>query len=221
MVGIEDAPRRSGLFSSAVDLYDATMAKPVDTTRVLRSVVSPALGLSVVVLAAAASAGCGNSGASGPGITSESPATSAATTSVAAATTSAAPTATAVAADPSAAPQPSATASATSTSSVASPSTTQPIRPPGVTARPIPKPGPPPTPIPPVGTTATQRIPTPGPPPHPKVGVMIAPDDRPAPGFAPSRAAFVPSEERPTRATRRATDTDRGLSRGRLSRRLV
>ena len=170
------------------------MAKPKGTTHVLRSVVSPALGLSLGVLAAAA-AGCGNGGTP---ITSESAAapgtTVAAADPTATTTAAAAPTATATS-----------TAAVSSTARVVATGAKEPIRPPGVTV--YPKPGPPP-PVPVPGTT-TKVYPTPGPPPH-KVGIMVAP-----PGLAPSGATIPPSQERPTRAARRATDPDSRLLRSR------
>jgi len=174
------------------------MAKPLDATRVLRSVVSPALGLSLSVLSAA----CGNTGASTPGITSEAPVTGGATTAAAAepATTSSAAVTTVAAAEPTATATAVAsgapTAAPTTTSRVAGGGTgtaTRPVHPPGVTV-----------------------YPRPGPPPH-KVGTMVAP------GFAPSSPALASSTEvaeRPTRKARRATDPDHRLLRGR-SRSLV
>ncbi len=187
------------------------MAKPKGTTHVLRSVVSPALGLSLGVLAAAA-AGCGNGGTP---ITSESAAAPGTTAAAAAAatTSSAAPATTVAAADPTATTTAAAAPTATATSTAAVSSTArvvatgakEPIRPPGVTV--YPKPGPPP-PVPVPGTT-TKVYPTPGPPPH-KVGIMVAP-----PGLAPSGATIPPSQERPTRAARRATDPDSRLLRSR------
>lgn len=191
------------------------MAKPIDTRRVLRSVVRPALGLSLGALCAAASVGCGNAGSSAPSITSESPASSGATTAVAegpGTTTSAAPATTMAAAEPtataSAAPSPTATPSSTSRVAGGSTATQQPIHPPGVTA--YPRPGQPAIPAP--GTT--QKVyPKPGPPPQ-KVGIIAAP------GFAPAGPVIAAAPERPTRPTRRATDPDRRLLLGR-SRSLV
>lgn len=164
---------------------------------VLRSIVSPAVGLSVATLVAAgALSACGETKA-----TPESATPTAKSSSPLPVGTTVNPIESNKQAAPDPAPSASATP-ATSSSAVASasasPSAAIPL--PGDYSRPgqIPNPGkygPPPGVVPKPGTMAP-----------PKVGTM-------APGFAPSglerRPFGAPSDERPTRARRRVTDADR------------
>lgn len=167
---------------------------------VLRSIVSPAIGLSVATLVAAgALSGCGETKPTAESATptAKSAAPSAATTSSASPTESskqAAPT-------PSASATPSASSSAVASAS-ADPSSKLPL--PGDYARPgqIPNPGkfgPPPGVVPKPGTIAP-----------PKVGTMVAPGFAPngserRPFGAPSAFGDAP-DVRPTRLQRRVTD---------------
>lgn len=180
------------------------MAKTTDTSRMLRSIVSPALGLSLGALAAAgASVGCGTSATSvsAEGVSGERippPGTMAPITTTTP-TTATSTTAAAPASGTAEAPSTSGTP-ATSTSAVAS-----------GTGRST-------TAILPVGSSVP-RIPPPGTVAHPglvtRPGNIPAPGKVAAPGFAASTPSHVASAERPTRRTRRATDPDLRALRGR------
>lgn len=174
---------------------------PKSAATVLRSIVSPAIGLSVAALVTAgAASGCSET----------TPTKDSASAAVPVGTASnlmeapgkrAAPEPTVTAGD-SAAPPASASAIASASSSAAPSSTakTDPIPKPGDIAPPGMRPPPP----------GTRPLPYPGPP-ATKVGVVSAP------GFAPSGFVTPTSDVRPTRGHRRVTDADRGAMRGRRS----
>ncbi|MFO0757823.1 MAG: hypothetical protein U0359_15110 [Byssovorax sp.] len=183
------------------------MQRRTSPSRMLGSIVRPALGLSLSVLAAAsASIGCGNTASPGSSTTGVSPE---GTSKIP--PPGAVPPVLATAAQPTAT-QPVATAAQPTTTATTPPAPTAVAT---ITEKPIPT------------TTGTERPHPPGlrpvppgmnpsPPPVPRPGTVAQP------GLAPSGAPRVASDIRPTRPTRRATDPDRvALRRGLSGRRAL